>query len=116
MIAILSTTTADATMPVVLELTNPALYSGERRVSINKTLDGSVSFADLGFTASDRRYQIRTIVTETVSGTLKTLLENNVELTLAIWEGLFKVAPMSLRVKGNGMAVFDFAIKSKLSA
>lgn len=115
MIAILSTTTSDATMPVVLELTNPALYSGERRVSIAKTLDQSVTFSDQGFSASDRQYQLKTIVSETVAETLKDLLENNTELTLAIWEGLFKVSPLSLRIKGSGMATFNFGIKEKLS-
>ena len=115
MIAILSTTTSDATMPIVLELTNPALYSGERRVSIAKTLDKSVTFSDQGFSTSDRQYQIKSIVSETIAAILKDLLEENTELTLAIWEGVFLVSPLSLSIKGSGMATFNFGIKRKLS-
>jgi len=116
MIAILSKTTSDANMPVVLELIDPALYSGERRVSIAKTLDQGVTFSDQGFTASDRQYQVKAIVSETVAATLKNLLENNTELTLAIWEGVFLVSPLSLRVRGSGIATFNLGIKEKLSA
>jgi len=115
MIAIFSTTTADTDMPIVLELLDPALYVGERRVSISKTLDLNVSFSDLGFTAADRRLTIKTIVTKTIAASLQSLLENNTELTIALWEGLFLVAPLSFRVSGNGTAVFTAAIKSKLS-
>jgi hypothetical protein len=116
MIAVISKTTADANMPIVLELIDPALYSGERRISITKTLDQEVSFSDMGFAIADRRYQIKAIISETVAASLKTLNENNTELTLALWEGLFKVAPLSLRIRGNGIATFTFAIKSQLSA
>ena len=116
MIAIISKTTADADMPIILELIEPSLYSGNRRVSITKTLDQGVSFSDMGFSVSDRRYQIKAIVSETVAASLKTLNENNTELTLALWEGLFKVTPMSLKIKGTGIAVFTFAIKSQISA
>jgi hypothetical protein len=116
MIAILSKTTSDSDMPVVLELTNPALYSGERRVSIAKTLDQGVTFSDQGFTTSDRQYQVKSIVSETVAAILKDLLEENTELTLAIWEGVFLVSPLSLTIKGNGLATFNFGIKEKLSA
>jgi len=116
MIAVISKTTADADMPVTLELIEPALYSGSRRVSVSKTLDQDASFLDMGFAIADRRYQIKAIVSETVAASLKTLNEDNVELTLALWEGLFKVTPMNLRIKGTGIAVFTFAIKSQLSA
>ena len=115
MIAVISKTTTDSDMPVALELIAPALYSGNRRVSITKTLDQGVSHSDMGFAVADRRYQIKSIVTESVAASLKTLLENNVELTLALWEGLFKVAPLGLRVQGNGTAIMNFSIKSKLS-
>ena len=116
MIAIISTTTSDADMPVVLELIDPALYSAERRVSINKTLDQGVTFSDQGFTAADRQYRLRAIVSEAIAATLQELLEDNTELSLAIWEGLFKVAPLSLQIKGSGIATFILAIKEKLSS
>lgn len=116
MIAILSTTTSDTDMPVILELTEPVLYSGERRVSIAKTLDEDVTFSDQGFTISDRRYQIKSIISETVAATLKSLLENNTELTLAIWEGVFRVSPLRFSVRGSGLATFNFGIKEQLSA
>ena len=116
MIAIISKTTTDSDMPVTLELVTPALYSGERRISIFKTLDQSVSYSDMGFSAADRRYQIKSIVSESVAEELRNLLENNVELTLSLWDGLFKVVPLGLRVNGGGVAIMNFAIKSKLSA
>ena len=116
MIAVISKTTSDTNMPVVLELIEPALYSGDRRVAVTKTLDQGVSHSDMGFAVADRRYTIKAIVSETVAASLKTLNENNVELTLSLWEGLFKVAPLGLRIKGNGIAIFRFAIKEQLSA
>ena len=116
MIAVISKTTSDSDMPVTLELIEPALYAGSRRVSITKTLDQGVSHSDMGFSPADRRYSIRAVVTKTVAGALQTLLEDNEELTLALWEGLFKVVPLNLRVKGSSVATFNFSIKSKLSA
>jgi|GEM_PF-2511929 len=116
MIAVLSKTTADDTMPVVLELVEPSLYSGERRVAISQTLDQSAAFSDMGFSGSDRRYKLKAIVSEATSATLKTLLENNNELTLSIWDGLFKVQPLRLNINGTGLMIFNCAIKEKLSA
>jgi len=116
MIAVISKTTSDSDMPITLELLEPVLYSGNRRVSVTKTLDQSVSHSDMGFAVADRRYQLKSIVSESVAASLKTLNENNVELTLAIWEGLFKVSQLGLRVRGDGLAIINFSIKSKLSA
>jgi len=116
MIAVISKTTTDSDMPVALELIAPALYSGNRRVSTSKTLDQGVSYSDMGFSVADRRYQMKSIVSESVAEDLKDLLENNVELTLSLWDGLFKVVPLGLRINGDGIAIMNFAIKSKLSA
>ncbi|OQY25959.1 MAG: hypothetical protein B6244_14475 [Candidatus Cloacimonetes bacterium 4572_55] len=116
MIAILSRTVSDASMPVVLELSDPGLYTGARRLSVTKTLDQGASFSDQGFSVADRQYQLRSIISEDDAAILRSLLENNNELTLSVWDGLFKVAPIRFQVKGNGKAVFLFAIKEQLSS
>ena len=116
MIAIISKTTSDSDMPVTLDLIEAPIYSGERRISTSKTLNEDTSFSDMGFTNKDRRFNLKFLVSESTGESLQTLLENNSELTLALWQGLYKVAPLRLRISGNGVAVFQFAIKSKLSA
>ena len=116
MIAVISKITSDVDMPVVLELNQPTLFSGRRRIAISTTLDQGVSTTDMGYSVADRRLRLWSYVSESVAEILQTLLENNTELTIATWEGVFRVAPLSLRIFSSGQATLGCVIKAKISA
>lgn len=114
---VLSTLEFDPLAPVEIEaLPTSELGAAARRVNRVATLDGGAVFNDFGFTHADRTM---TLVFRPQNAAhvlaVKRLVETYPKITLAIAEGVFRVAPESYQLGAEEMRL-TLLVDTKLSA
>lgn len=91
------------------------IYSLSRRVTRTATLDGGSVTNDLGFTHSDRTFNVSAALSPDQQDLVSRLLRTYPTLMISVQEGLFLGAIEVNNVTGN-VSVLQILIKEKLTS